>query len=191
MAEGEAARIPRPDVPTVVQAMVDRYSGHPVQPAPEDVYKLLYHAALGSEHAVGDPAGVDRWMRREVAELGPAPDGPAEMMVESLGPFVRVHLRPYLAAGGSPGTLLAAFIRTGSLRVPKESLHRALEAALAAARERVWPWSADELAAFFDAARERGDPAVHHSAAFAAAYRPAYRVVAAGEVPALLEALRR
>src|SRR5687768_16799385 len=53
------------DAPALIRGLVARHAGLPVQPAPQDVYKLLYHAALGSEHAVATrPALNDGWRAR-------------------------------------------------------------------------------------------------------------------------------
>lgn len=36
----------------------------------QNLYKLLHQAALGSEHALTDRLPVERWLRRELAEMG-------------------------------------------------------------------------------------------------------------------------
>lgn len=152
-----------------------------------DALKLLQQATLGSEHWVreGEAAG---WMQREWASLGPGPDEP---LVDTLGPggaFARIHLRPWRAAGGAPGPLVHAFVATGQAGRPDTAaLGCALEALAAEPR----PWPAESVAAAVAAWRARGYPAMQHSEGFTAAYRPAYRVVALSQVPALLAALRR
>lgn len=75
------------------------------------LYKLLHQAALGSEHAVSERGSVERWMARELQEMG---EGVAEPLIDLIshnGETVRVHLRPYAAAGHGTGSLLDAFIR--------------------------------------------------------------------------------
>jgi len=79
---------------------------------PADAYKLLHQATLGSEHAMPSRAMAEQWLAREIAAL---PPGPAEPTVDTLGMggrFARIHLRPFLTAGGSPDSLLTAFVRT-------------------------------------------------------------------------------
>jgi len=159
----------------LVREHVTRYPALEVQ----DLYKLLHQATLGSEHAVADTAGVRAWMQREIAALG---GGPPEPIVDTLGAggtYVRVHLRPYLAAGGRPERLLAAFVATANAAPPDVGRFAcAHAAALQLARDGALPWPEAAVARFFSDQELAGDPSVHHSAAFAARYQPAYRVVA-------------
>lgn len=161
----------------LIRAHVARYPALEVQ----DLYKLLHQASLGSEHAVADTAAARDWMQREIADLG---DGPPEPLVDTLGAgggYARVHLRPYLAAGGQPERLLAAFVQTAT-QAPAEAegLTCARAVALRLARAGTLPWPEATIARFFSAQERARDPAVHHSVVFEARYRPAYRVVARG-----------
>ena len=148
----------------------------------QDFYKLAHQGILGSEHAIRDTAAVHAWMTREVAELTtrqvPAPE--TRRLVEPLPPdgrFVRVHLRPYLAQGGDPKALVAAFIRTANAPRGDTAQFRCAEEALAGLGVPGAPYFAERRAAGF--------PAVHHSPAYEGAYGPAYRVVRASGVPAV------
>ena len=168
---------------TLVRAHLARYPA--MQPA--DAYKLLHQATLGSEHAVSSREMASQWLTREIAEL---PPGPVEPMVDTLGMegrFARIHLRPFLAAGGSPDSLLTAFVRTAQVAARDTAqLACALDAVrrLVAAHEVTW--AADSVDRLFRNAAAAGYPAMHHSDAFRAAYRPAYRVVSVTLVPAAL-----
>jgi hypothetical protein len=146
-----------------------------------DVYKLLHQATMGSEHAVPSATEAAAWMAREVATLG---DGPHEPMVDTLGSdgrFVRIHLRPYLAAGGSTDSLVAAFVETARSFAPDTS---ALACALASWRSVAdsspTTWNPDSLDVFIRARKASGYGAIEHSGSFVAKYRPAYRVIARG-----------
>ena len=150
----------------------------------EDVYKLAHQACLGSEHAVPDRAHAERWLERELAQLG---DGPPEPTIDPIAPdgrIVRVHLRPFLAGGGDVAKLLEAFVRTANeFRGSSEwlvSCWAGVEAMVAAG---VLPFAGADARAFGRRMAAAGYPAVHHSAAYAAAYRPAYRVVARELLP--------
>ena len=151
-----------------------------------DLYKALHQATMGSEHEVsrGD---AHAFLQRELETIG---EGPGEEMFEPLGPdpgFFRVHLRPFLAAGGDPDRLVTAFVETANAPVPgRAELECALAVATALAATGRLGWSAESVLAYTGELAGRGFPAVHHSTAFAEAYRPAYRVVAAG----LLDTLR-
>lgn len=145
---------------------------------PADLYKLLHQAALGSEHAVRDTSSARDWMENELVTMGP---GPAEPLVDSLradGSMVRIHLRPFTAAGGDPEALLMAFIGTAARPGDSEDLRRAGEVAVQLARARALPWPDSTLTALFAGLAAKGYPAVHHSEVFVEHYRPAYRVVA-------------
>lgn len=78
----------------------------------EDLYKLLHQGVLGSEHAVTSEAAAREWLDREITGLGPGPEEPLIDPISLDGRIVRVHLRPYLAGGRHPETLLHAFVRT-------------------------------------------------------------------------------
>ena len=145
----------------------------------EDVYKLAHQACLGSEHAVSDRARAEQRLQSEVAQLG---DGPPEPMLDPIstdGRIVRVHLRPYLAADGDASELLDAFVRTANgFRGSVERLTSCWARVEAMTAEGVVPFTPDDAAALLRRMEAVGFPAVHHSVAYVAVYRPAYRVVA-------------
>ncbi len=167
------------DVGGWTRGFADYRAAHPAATV-QDYYKLAHQGILGSEHAIRDTAAVRAWMTREVAELPgrrvPQPETQRE--VEPLPPdgrYVRVHLRPYLARGGDPGVLVAAFIRTANAPRGDTAQFRCAELALAGVGV--------EAAGYFAARRRAGFPAVHHSPAYEAAHGPAYRVVRRALVP--------
>lgn len=168
--------------PAAIRAMLRRESARHPAAEVQDIYKLLFQATLGSEHATTDTAMARSWLAGEWRSLKPLPRGAAaERVVDTLagGPYARVNLRPYRKNGGSEERLLAAFVRTGqSVHGSSEALHCAEDAAVAEARANKVSWSATSLQSFFASQRTGGDTAVHHSARYEAAYRPAYRVVA-------------
>ena len=139
-----------------------------------DAYKLLHQAALGSEHAVSDPAAPRAWLARELATLG---EGTDEPVADTLGRFVRIHLRPFVARGGDTAALLNAFVQTANTPTDTTDLACALRALDAIARDGALPWSVVVVREYVAARRAAGFPPVHHSDAFRAAYTPAYRVV--------------
>ena len=167
----------------LIRAHLARYPA--MQPA--DAYKLLHQATLGSEHAVPSREMAEQWLAREIAEL---PAGPVEPMVDTLGTgerFVRVHLRPFLAAGGSPDSLLNAFVRTAQVAARDTAqLACALDVVRWLVARHETAWSADSVDRLFRGAAAAGYPAMQHSDAFDVAYRPAYRVVSVRLVSAAL-----
>lgn len=145
----------------------------------QDLYKLLYQAVWGSEHAVGDAGEACTRLEREAAALG---EGPVEPVIEPISPdghIVRVNLRPYLAGGGALPALLEAFLRTArSRRGSAEQFGQYWACAERMAWEGALNLAREELQEFFLEMAARGFPAVHHSEEYRRAYRPAYRVVA-------------
>jgi len=145
----------------------------------QDLYKLLYQAAMGNEHAIIDEAGVRRWMEKELAEMG---DGPDDLLFDPISPdgaILRVHLRPMMKAGIDPDLILQAFLNTS--HVFKGSLDRLLlymESAVEAAKKKEIDFPVISLTNYFAHMKDSGFPAVHHSLEYEKVYRPAYRVVA-------------
>lgn len=144
-----------------------------------DVYKLLHQAAMGSEHAVKDIESARGWLERELAGMGA---GPADPLLDPLPPegcIVRVHLRPYIAAGKDPEALLRAFVRTANeWQGSTEKLKESGAAAAKLASTGAWEIRPEAIEAFFATMEAQSFPAVHHSETYARLYRPAYRVVA-------------
>ena len=145
---------------------------------PQDVYKLAFQAALGSEHAAPDEAAARRWLEDEIAMLGA---GPEDLPIEGISPdgrLVRVNLRPYFAIGGGMEEVLQAFLRTaaawrGTRQVLQQYIDWAVD--LDAGGDSVFP--VEEMHAFFDKMAGAGYPAAHHSEIYREKYQPAYRVV--------------
>ena len=145
----------------------------------EDLYKFLHQAVYGPGHAIPNPEAAAAWMERELADLGPSPEG--EPACEDLGgepPLVRVNLRPFVAGGGDPDLLVAAFVASANREWGNS--HR-MEIVLSLAASYVQCAGHGELSPELEALNNelaaQGYPAIHHSEAYLEAYRPAYRVV--------------
>jgi hypothetical protein len=145
----------------------------------EDIYKLLYQAAMGPEHAVRDAGSV---RERLIAETQSLAGGSEDAAVDPISPdarLARIHLRPYLAGGGSIDELASAFIRTAEVVAPapdKLAKFCGCLGGLAAAGG--IPFARQAVEPFFEDLKQRGYPAARHSEAYRARYPPAYRVVA-------------
>ena len=144
-----------------------------------DLYKLLYQAVWGSEHAVDDAGRARAGLECEAAALQAGPVEPAIEPISPDGCIVRVNLRPYLAGGGALLALLEAFLRTARSRRGSPAQFRQYWAwARRMAQEGALHLDSEEMRALFAEMEARGFPAVHHSEEYARAYHPAYRVVA-------------
>ena len=144
----------------------------------QDLYKLAFQAALGSEHAAPGEAAARRWLEDEIAMLGA---GPEDLPIEGISPdgrLVRVNLWPYFAVGGDMEGVLQAFLRTAAAwRGTRQVLQQYTAWAVELAAGGGLAFSAEEMHSFFDKLAEAGYPAAHHSAVYREKYQPAYRVV--------------
>lgn len=150
----------------------------------QDLYKLIYQAALGCEHAAHDEDTARDWLEREVGALETGPQEPTVDPLSPDGRIVRINLRPYAAERGDLGALLAAFLQTANeYRGTLGQLERYWVYAEGMAAEGRLPFAPAQLRAFFAARRAERFPAIHHSAPYREAYRPAYRVVSLEYLP--------
>jgi hypothetical protein len=144
----------------------------------QDVYKLAFQAALGSEHAAPSEAAARRWLETEIAALSP---GLAEQLIEHISPdgrIARVNLRPYLASGGNPEDLLHAFLRTASLwQGKRETLQQYIGCTFELVEIGELDFQPLEAQTYFNHLADAGFPPAHHSPIYRELYRPAYRVV--------------
>jgi hypothetical protein len=164
----------------------------------EDLYKLLHQAWRGPGHAIPSPEAAAAYLASEWETLGPPRED--ERILEILAaeaPYVRIHLRPYRAAGGTQQMLLRAFLGSDRSREPSRAT------ADSAAFVQAWKEAGRligngtirlPLQAYISLDAEAaaaGYPAVHHSEAYEKQRQPAYRVVSRDEARALLEHLER
>ncbi len=179
-------RTPVCDVPAWRRSIDGYVRAHPRAEA-VDLYKLAHQGILGSEHAVTDTASAVAWMQRELATLSPAPQPVTDSSVSEplppVGRFVRVHLRPFLAHRGDPATLVRAFVATANGARGDTAQFACVERALSTLAPSP---TFTRLASLIRERRRTGFDAVHHSAGFEAAYAPAYRVIDAALLSALL-----
>lgn len=177
----------QPDDPRAFHAILSaEYAWHPLLGV-RDLYKLVYQAALGCEHAVTDAAAARAWLVREVETLQPMPGEPLAQPISPDGQIMRVHLRPWLARGYAPEALLEAFVQSAAgYRGTLETLETLWQSARGWAENEPLPFAAPELDEFTREMRALNFPPVHHSARYAETYRPAYRVIVSGCLPANL-----
>ncbi len=159
----------------------------------EDVYKWLFQAARGGEHAAPSEEAARKWLAAEWANLGPPlPGEPLVVPLRRDGAVVRLNLRPFKAAGGDFDALLGAFLSSARDFVPDAGLFvaawRAFGRDLPGTGVNGWDASAfEELDRISEKA---GWPARHHSQGYSEARRPAYRVLTGEEAARLVPAGR-
>jgi hypothetical protein len=154
----------------ILQAHFSRYPAMQIQ----DLYKLLHQSALGSEHAVTNAESARRWLINELAGMGAGVEEPLIDPLSDETGIVRIHLRPFIASGGDPETILTAFIRTANeFHGDAQTLQNHWKIAAEMGR-----FQFGEIETFIQAMQEKGYPALHHSPDYERLYRPAYRIVA-------------
>lgn len=152
----------------------------------QDLYKLVHQASLGSEHAVRDPERARRRLEEEVEHPGGGPEEPLPDPISPDGRIVRIHLRPYLAAGHDPALLLKSFLRTANeYRGSEALLELYWQSVRSFARTDLLAVPPSEVTAYGRHMKSGGYPSVHHTKLYESQYRPAYRVVARDFLPEL------
>ena len=156
---------------------------------PVDVYKFLFQGCCGPEHAVSGDAHAR--LVTEVATLAEAELEPMEEALPPDGTFVRLHLRPFLARGGSLDELARAFVRSAKAQHgARDRLADGWARVIALAMEELLPFSAEVVREFGATQAALYFPPVRHSPSYVAAYAPAYRVISAAEAARLRQTLR-
>jgi hypothetical protein len=162
-------------VDQLLSAHLERYPAMQL----DDIYKLLHQAALGPGHAVDNPAAARKRLDQEMAALGKSCAEPLRDIISPDGRLGRVHLRSYLAAGGSPDALHHAFVETAnSYPASPDKLAKFCGCLGDLAAAGSMPFAREDVLAYFEKIARDGYPVVHHSEAFRHAYLPAYRVIA-------------
>jgi hypothetical protein len=163
--------------------IIDQNRRYPLWRA-NDLYKLLHQAAMASEHAIEDEARARKWLLAEIETMGEGPDEPVVDPIAPDGLIVRVHLRPFIEENIDPEELLESFIATADRITPSEVMfQKSAQTALNLARNRKLPFQPEALQRLFDEMAGLGFPAIHHSADYESAYKPAYRVIARQLLP--------
>lgn len=144
----------------------------------EDLYKIAFQAAMGSEHAVVSREAAGQWLEREMSSLSKVPSEPLSEPLSPDGSLVRVNLRALIELGCDPLPLLDAFVRTGKeFHGSQERLasYWLIIETMAEAEE--IPFEVGRLEEMWKRMEGEGFPAVHHSATYRDEYHPAYRVI--------------
>ncbi len=155
----------------------------------QDVYKLAYQAALGSEHAVSEPTHGQTMLLKELARLEQeSVPRQAEPLIEPIradGGLVRIHLRPLMEMKLSPARLLAGFLQSAKqFEGSRASLEAYLATAKALADQELLGVEAVNLRGLQEKMCAKGYPACHHSDSYTHFYHPAYRVLTRAAIPA-------
>ncbi len=156
---------------------------------PQDAVKLIYQQEFGPEHLIKDQGKALAMLRGEMDDL--AADR-AEPLYESIGNgLCRLNLRPCKARGIPPEDVCRLFCETAqSVSGDRKRFRQAIRALQELAEVGETPFDAVDLDMFLVQYPD-SCPAVHHSEAYRAAYRPAYRLVLQKKIKDYLAAQRK
>jgi hypothetical protein len=148
---------------------------------PVDAVKLIYQNEFGGGHLIRDERAFLAYLQREYESVTHDPQHP---LLEPLGNgIVRVHL----AALGEEYILEQlgqAFIRSAAAhRGSLESFQRKLQLLRCLTEQGCFAFTPQALESYLEEYRIAGYPAVSHSQAYRACYRPAYRIVLRSLLP--------
>ena len=159
---------------SIISYHLDQYPGMEI----EDVYKLVFQAAMGSEHAVVDKDQVEHRLKAEVETMMPQPD---QSLIDPVSPdqqLIRVNLYPFTTRGGKLNRLADAFIETSRAYQPSvANLITYWEWVVEMAGTDNFAFSPGDLGDYGALQQAQQYPAVHHSPAYRRLHQPAYRVV--------------
>ncbi len=143
--------------------------------APQDAVKLIYQQEFGPEHLIRDPEKALQMLKQEMDGLA-ADD--KEPLYESIGNgLCRLNLRPCAARGIPAEDICRLFCETAaSVTGDRRRFRQGIRDLRELAEDGETPFEAIEMDLFL-ARYPDSCPAVHHSEAYRAAYRPAYRLV--------------
>ena len=142
---------------------------------PQDIVKMCYQAARGAEHLLSDPDRAREYLVKEYCGVSPSGGALYEPISDAV---CRVNLAAWKGRGLSIEWLFRMF--SASCRVQEDADARFLdylgkaEAVLSCGAS---CFSRQEWWAYLREYKKGGMPAVHHSDAYRAAEKPAYRIV--------------
>jgi uridine kinase len=163
----------------------------------QDLVKLAYQAAFAGGHMIDDEAAALNRLQVEFSALSQQPESalvpedawessqnnnnPVAFFEPIGNGLCRIHLQSIPHSGLSLETLNRFFVLTANQHHGEKAMleqHLAdLERSVQAGLPLQEPVHPDDLAAWLQAYRQQGCPAVHHSDNYRQAYQPAYRVV--------------
>ena len=162
---------------TIVPVLMDHYKRYPLLKI-QDIYKLIYQAAMGPEHLIPDK---DAAHKKLCAELENITEFYAQPLFENIDPteqLVRVNLNSFKQGQGDPEKLFEAFYQTSITFLPKVDLIKIyIQQAIHLSENKIWPFEIDVIKSFFHLKGSQNFPAVHHSDIYRKTYCPAYRLV--------------
>jgi hypothetical protein len=158
--------------------MLDEIKHYPKMEV-QDIYKLVFQAAFGSQHAAIDSAMVFDWLNDEWESADTANPAPE---IEPITPdtvLVRVNIGAYKKNGGDKQSLGMRFLYTAKhFKGSKKVFLKYWNDVEHLAKKDLIPFTKQELADYLKQMKKKGLPAMHHSEKYMQLYKPSYRVIA-------------
>lgn len=144
----------------------------------EDIYKLVYQAAMGNIHLAENTERALEYLKKEFEDIEPDDTLPLIEPISHSGEIVRVNLKPFKAQQRDLEKLGQAMIQSAqSIEPSLTMLLRYWRDVQALAQSGQIPFNEEDLQEFLKKQRKANFPAVHHSEVYRKNYSPAYRVV--------------
>jgi hypothetical protein len=158
---------------TLLEAHLQRYPEAHLS----DVYRLLHQAVFGSGEAITKKKSTLEWLEHEWSINPPKADAPILESVSPQDALVRLHLRPYRAAGGSMEALLEATLKRDAQGSAAQMAESWGIFTTLAAKNYAERFPAREVRLYGQVYAAQNWPNVPHSPEYIRAYHPAYRVL--------------
>lgn len=144
----------------------------------QDIYKLVFQAAMGNEHMMGNVSEIRKYLDEELAVVEQAADGPEVEPLLADSTVVRINLKAFKSQKRDAAALVDAMMKTASrFKKNPDLLKKFWGEVETLASERQVPFKVEDLRSFFARMELKNFPPVHHSKVYEEAYHPAYRVV--------------
>lgn len=165
----------------IIQDQLQRYPEMQTQ----DLYKLVYQAAMGNIHLGIDPTVMRNYLINEMDKVEASNNEPLVEKISTEG-MIRVNLRPYKVKGGTSEKLFKAMIETANTFNPdKNKIVQYWKVIEKMAGDNLISYNKSQLESFLKEMQASDYPAVHHSDKYSASYYPAYRVILKKYLPKL------
>jgi hypothetical protein len=144
-----------------------------------DVYKLLYQACMGAEHALSDRESLEKWLSQEWDSIEANEN---ECLYDDLSlhhPIYRINLRAAKVKDITSPQILDEFIRLGN-EFPRnpEVLTNSWDLILRKFKAgKIELPDVDDIDEFDELVRKNQFPPMHHSMEYSEEYLPAYRLL--------------
>jgi hypothetical protein len=162
---------------TIVPILLSHLERYPKMTI-QDIYKLIYQAAMGPEHLLKDKKIAYEKLRDEINKLNIHFSQPILEEIDPLDQIVRLNLVPFKENQGNPERLMEAFYQTAvTFKASTENLKTYFTEIILMAEEINLSFKTNEIQTFFRMIQKCNFPPMHHSKRYKKAYQPSYRLV--------------